>query len=197
MADGQTTIINMSKRKRKSNFSGNEIALLIELTEPHIEVLSSKLTNSITNERKKDIWKNICNSINAQGVDNRTWEEIKDKWQAMQKQAKSIASQSKKESQRTGGGASQHKLDPITEKMVSLYGACPTWAGISGGIETKPGRPTTAYSPTSQPTASTILTPMADGKSFLQVETQQEGRSDVINYSIYIYIIFLLHQYHI
>jgi hypothetical protein len=125
-----------TKRKRKANFTATEVALLTEMTEPHLPLLSSKFTNSVTNEKKKVVWANICQAINAQGVDIRTCDDIKEKWQALQKNAKAAAAEEKRNILKTGGGQGHSHHDPITDKIIAMYSACPTWTGIEGGLET-------------------------------------------------------------
>ena len=75
------------KKSRKQNFSASEIALLTEKMES-MSVLQSKLTNTITNQRKNEVWKAIAAAINAVGVESRSVQEVKDKWKNLQSAAK-------------------------------------------------------------------------------------------------------------
>ena len=75
------------KKSRKQNFSALEIALLTEKMES-MSVLQSKLTNTITNQRKNEVWKAIAAAINAVGVESRSVQEVKDKWKNLQSAAK-------------------------------------------------------------------------------------------------------------
>ena len=75
------------KKSRKQNISASEIALLTEKMES-MSVLQSKLTNTITNQRKNEVWKAIAAAINAVGVESRSVQEVKDKWKNLQSAAK-------------------------------------------------------------------------------------------------------------
>ena len=54
----------------------------------NLNILQSKLTNAITNQRKNKIWDNITKEINAIGVANRTTSEVKEKWKNLTSSAK-------------------------------------------------------------------------------------------------------------
>ena len=56
--------------------------------EKNIEIINSKFSNTVTNEKKKKIWENITIQINALGIANRTAKEIKTKWINMHQTAK-------------------------------------------------------------------------------------------------------------
>ena len=75
------------KKSRKQNFFASEIALLTEKMES-MSILQSKFTNTITNQRKNEVWKAIAAVINAVGVESRSVQEVKDKWKYLQSAAK-------------------------------------------------------------------------------------------------------------
>ena len=66
------------KRERKKNFPVDECQILTEEFEANKEVLESKLTNTVTNKRKNDTWKDITLKVNSLGYGNRTVEEVKE-----------------------------------------------------------------------------------------------------------------------
>ena len=41
------------KHIRKKNFTDREIALLLDMAEPHVQLLTSKFTNTVTNKRHR------------------------------------------------------------------------------------------------------------------------------------------------
>ena len=43
----------VSRKARKQNFSASEIAILTEKVEENLSIIQSKLTNSVTNQKKK------------------------------------------------------------------------------------------------------------------------------------------------
>ena len=53
------------KKARKQNFSPTEIATLTEKVEENLAILQSKLTNSITNQKKNELWSKIAAAVNA------------------------------------------------------------------------------------------------------------------------------------
>lgn len=67
------------ERKRKPNFSVNEISVITEGVRKNLETIQSKLTNSVTNKKKCQIWEEITKDVNAVGKANRTVQEVKDK----------------------------------------------------------------------------------------------------------------------
>ena len=54
------------RKARKQNFTVSEIALLTDAE--NIYIIQSKLTNSVTNKNKNQVWKEITDAVNA----NRT-----------------------------------------------------------------------------------------------------------------------------
>jgi hypothetical protein len=67
------------RKKRKLNFTVTEIDTLTSKVHENLDVLQSKLTNAITNQRKNKIWDDVTKEINAIGVAYRTANEIKGK----------------------------------------------------------------------------------------------------------------------
>ena len=62
--------------------------ILTSKVEENLDVIQSKLTNSVTNQRKNKIWDDITREINAVGVVNRTAHEVKEKWKNLTSTAK-------------------------------------------------------------------------------------------------------------
>ena len=52
-----------SRKPRKHNFSSSEIAVLIEMVERNLAILQSKLTISVTNQKKKVMWQKITDAV--------------------------------------------------------------------------------------------------------------------------------------
>ena len=53
------------KRVRNGNFSDAELSCLVEHYAQHAAILRCKLTNAVTNKRKKQIWDDIATEVNA------------------------------------------------------------------------------------------------------------------------------------
>ena len=58
-----------SKKVRKQNFTTSEISILTETVKENLSVLQSKLANSVTNQRKNQIWTEIVDAVNAVGAE--------------------------------------------------------------------------------------------------------------------------------
>ena len=91
------------KPRLKHNFSPSEINILTEKVEENLEVLQSKLTNSVTNKRKKtNLW-NITATVNAVGFEKREVFEVREKWKNIHSAAKKEFADYHKETRKTGG----------------------------------------------------------------------------------------------
>ena len=71
--------VSGEKQRKKRKLNLTEIDMLTSKVQENLDVLQSKLTNAITNQRKNKIWDNITKEIRAIGVANRTASEIKEK----------------------------------------------------------------------------------------------------------------------
>ena len=80
--------LSKPERKRKLNFSTSEISKITELVEENLEIIQSKLTNSVTNRTKQETRAKITTQVNAIGVAYRSAQEMKDKWKNLQSTAK-------------------------------------------------------------------------------------------------------------
>jgi formylmethanofuran dehydrogenase subunit E-like metal-binding protein len=73
----QATPAFLQIRERKANFSDEEVSSLLEEFGENASVLRSRLTNSVTNKRKKQIWEAVCAKVNSRGTERRTIAELK------------------------------------------------------------------------------------------------------------------------
>ena len=71
----------------KQNFSTSEIAILMEKVEENLSIIQSKLMNSVTNQKKNEIWCKIADAVNAVGVARRMTTEVREKWKNLHAQA--------------------------------------------------------------------------------------------------------------
>ena len=56
----------------------------MERVEENLDVLQSKFTNAITNQRKATIWSGIADvAVNSVGNEKRSVKEVKDEWKNM------------------------------------------------------------------------------------------------------------------
>ena len=110
-------------RKRKPNFSVNEISVI---TENHLAVIQSKLTNNITNRKKNEVWQEITDSVNAVGTARRTVAEVKDKWKNLHSTANKEFATFRRETKKTGGGPAPKPPSASSEK-VEVFEDTPAW----------------------------------------------------------------------
>jgi hypothetical protein len=134
-----TSEFTSKARNRGKNFDTSEIQLLTELVERNIDIINSKLTNSITNEKKKKLWDDITMQVNALGIAYRTTKDIKTKWNNMHQTAKKEFSLNKISQRKTGGGPCSKPLSNVTEKIVDMYKDSPTFNGLMGFETQSPG----------------------------------------------------------
>ncbi|XP_014669331.1 PREDICTED: uncharacterized protein LOC106810468 [Priapulus caudatus] len=113
-------------KKRSPNFSSAEKALLVELYDFNKSVLTSKLTNDVTNKCKNNIWREIAEQISSIGVCERSAEDVKFKWKNLCVAAKKENAMKKKDlKKKTGGGL-------ITDKIIQINEERESWSGIPG-----------------------------------------------------------------
>jgi molecular chaperone DnaK (HSP70) len=120
------------RKQRKQNFSVSEIAVLTEKVEENISIIQSKFTNAVTNKRKNLIWDVITASVNSVGVDNRTVQEVKDKWKNLQSTAKKVFSGFRKQTKKTGGGPAPKPPSAATTKIIDMFKETPSFTGLQG-----------------------------------------------------------------
>ena len=70
----------MAERKRKPNFSVDEVNVIVCMVEESNDVIRCKFTNTITNAKKEDVWKGITERVNAVGVCERSKDEVREKY---------------------------------------------------------------------------------------------------------------------
>lgn len=133
MAENEGTEFEVTKveRKRKPNFSVNEISVIKERVRKNLETIQSKLTNSITNKKKRQIWEEITKDVNAVGKENRTVKEVKDKWKNLHSTLKEFSS-FKREIKKTGGGPKPKPPSQSSKQIIEIFEDTPAFAGLRG-----------------------------------------------------------------
>ncbi|XP_068695997.1 uncharacterized protein [Montipora foliosa] len=84
----EVEIVKTACRKRKPNFSAQEIAIITQKFEENQAVLKSKFTNTNTNKMKQSVWEEMTIAVNAVGTAHRSVSEVKEKWTNLQRTAK-------------------------------------------------------------------------------------------------------------
>ena len=119
-------------RKRKPNFSMNEISVITENVKNHLAVIQSKLTNNITNRKKNEVWQEISDAVNAVGTAGRTVVEVKDKWKNLHSTAKKEFATFKRETKKTGGGPAPKPPSASSGKIIEVFEDTPAFIGLNG-----------------------------------------------------------------
>ena len=99
-----------SRKPRKHNFSASEVSVLTDKVEENLQILQSKLINSVTNQKKKNVWTEITAAVNAVGVEKRTVAEVRENWKNLHSSGKKEFTNYRKESKRTGGGPAPKQI---------------------------------------------------------------------------------------
>lgn len=125
-------VLQSSTRKRKPNFSAQEIAIITQMFEDNKQVLKSKFTNVKTNKLKQSVWESIAIAVNAAGHASRTVSEVKEKWTNLQRTAKQEFAKFRKEQRKTGGGPQPRTPSAATEKIIEMFQDTPSFKGLEG-----------------------------------------------------------------
>ena len=129
---GEVQIVKTACRKRKPNFSAQEIAIITQKFEENQAVLKSKFTNTNTNKMKQSVWEEMTIAINAVGTAHRSEAEVKEKWTNLQRAAKNELSKFRKEQRKTGGGPPPKMPSQSTDKILHLLKDTPSFSGLQG-----------------------------------------------------------------
>ena len=119
-------------RKRKPNFSQNEIAVLTEKVLENIDTLQAKLTNIVTNKKKKFQWDEIANAVNVVGHAMRSTQEVREKWKNLQSTAKKEFQQFRREKGKTGGGPAPTEPTTASRAIIDVLEEQPSFSGLHG-----------------------------------------------------------------
>ena len=130
MAESEIEI--KAERKRKRNFSMNEMSVITDSVRKNLDIIQSKLTNNITNKKNNQIWEEIAKDVNAMGKANRTVQEVKDKWKNLHSTAKKEFSTFRKESKKTGGGPPPKQPSQSSEQIIEIFEDTPAFSGLRG-----------------------------------------------------------------
>jgi len=102
-------------RRRKPNFTDNEVLTIINQYEIYKELLHSREASKSVIAQKQAIWKKITETLNASYPQvERTVEDVRRKWKKLQSEAKR-ESAAHRQSQASGTSTS------IWSKQVNLY----------------------------------------------------------------------------
>jgi hypothetical protein len=102
-------------RRRKPNFTDNEVLTIINQYEMYKELLHSREASKSVIAQKQAIWKRITDTLNASYPQvERTVEDVRRKWKKLQSEAKREAA-AHRQAQSSGTSTS------IWNKQINLY----------------------------------------------------------------------------
>ncbi|KAH3713195.1 hypothetical protein DPMN_072981 [Dreissena polymorpha] len=106
-------------KKRKMNWSANEINALVDGFVEYQEVLEGKLSNQLTSKVKLELYENLTESINSQSLTQRSVEEVKKKLSDIKTDVRQLERKRLREARATGGGPAIADLKDWQEKLLS------------------------------------------------------------------------------
>ena len=98
----EVQILQTACRKRKPNFSAQEISIITQKFEENQAILKS-------NKMKQSVWEEMTIAVNAVGTAHRSVSEVKEKWTNLQRTAKNELSKFRKEQRQTSNGHRQKR----------------------------------------------------------------------------------------
>lgn len=122
-------------------FLAEEEVAIAEFHEEHKHLLDGTCNKPEAQQRRRQLWSDLAKKLNALNPSaNRTWDEVKKKWQNLKSKAKVKHTEEKRSLLATGGGPSSSvKFTAAEEVVISNLGTTPQFSGIPGGIESGAG----------------------------------------------------------
>ena len=115
-----------AKRVRCTNFSNNEIEVLLTLVEDREKVIESKQTDATSNRDKDVEWQKLAARFNALVGSGRTAKQLRMKWDSLKKTTRKRYSSIKNSLYKTGGGPGEGELTKWEERILFLVGISAT-----------------------------------------------------------------------
>jgi len=100
-----------------------------------LQVLLGKFSGAVSALVKEKCWADLASAVSAVSGIERSAAELKKKWSCLKSEAKSTASQTRRQLQQTGGGPEIRLISLKTDRIVSIIGdVCVE--GVDGGVDT-------------------------------------------------------------
>ncbi|XP_067684406.1 nuclear apoptosis-inducing factor 1-like [Haliotis asinina] len=109
-------------KKRKPNWHKEECLLLAELVKERKTVIEGRFGPGVTSANRHEAWQKITDTLNANGRQQRSKEEVIKKWKNLKSAGKSAYSTFKNSTTATGGGPPPTPISPVTEAVVDCIG---------------------------------------------------------------------------
>ncbi|XP_067670609.1 nuclear apoptosis-inducing factor 1-like [Haliotis asinina] len=111
-----------ASKKRKPNWHKEECLLLAELVKERKTVIEGRFGPGVTSANRHEAWQKITDTLNANGHQQRSKEEVIKKWKNLKSAGKSAYSTFKNSTTATGGGPPPTPISPVTEAVVDCIG---------------------------------------------------------------------------
>ncbi|XP_062605145.1 uncharacterized protein LOC134266952 [Saccostrea cucullata] len=113
----------MAEKKRKPNWTLEECLHLTRLFNDNKKILRAKFGAGVTTQKKREVWKNITESINAANPSTvRTIEEVEKKWHNIHMKGRGEISDFRRSLQKTGGGPAEKPLSALSQAVEEVIG---------------------------------------------------------------------------
>ncbi|ERL86664.1 hypothetical protein D910_04070 [Dendroctonus ponderosae] len=115
--------MDQGDKKRCTNFSKDEVEILMDLVETHRHVIERKKTDTVTNAAKAAEWRTIATTFNAICGTGRTGKMLRSKWDSLKKSTKKEYAELRSQVYKTGGGPLPDlKLTGLGKRVLNLVG---------------------------------------------------------------------------
>ncbi|GFR33335.1 hypothetical protein TNCT_569481 [Trichonephila clavata] len=71
----------------KTNFSVQEMELLVNLVEKYKHILNCKISNAVFNKKKEEAWDSLATDFNAASLCKRSRQQLQNKFKNMKKES--------------------------------------------------------------------------------------------------------------
>ncbi|GFR11574.1 uncharacterized protein TNCT_466941 [Trichonephila clavata] len=104
----------------KTNFSVQEMELLVNLVEKYKHFLNCKITNAVFNKKKEEAWDSLTTDFNAASLCKRSRQQLQNKFKNMKKETQKKRSSDKVEIFKTGGGTPNLLCTSLDERLAAM-----------------------------------------------------------------------------
>ena len=125
MADDNSAELPPEKKKRVrgKNFSHLELECIVSEVEKHLDLINSKFTDTVTNNKKQKVWVSIAKAVSAVSLVDRGSEEVRIRFTKLKSEVKKKAGMEIRERNKTGGGPEmKFNYTPFEEKVLQMIG---------------------------------------------------------------------------
>ena len=114
-----------STAKRGRNWTAEEIACLAKEAGSASRVLHGRHGPNLSNQFKEKKWKDIALKVNGVNAGDRTWQQVRKKWQDLESSTRVKERKVIVERRKTGGGVSN--AEPLTQLEEMIAVEQPSW----------------------------------------------------------------------